>query len=109
MNIKRIFVFALMMTCLYGVDVNSQLSDSKNKSLSTNVDIVIEVKGMVCSFCAQGIQKNLEKQQAVQSVTVNLTDKTVQLKLKKGAKISDEQLDRIIKHAGYNIARIYRK
>ena len=34
--------------------------------------VQIEVKGMVCSFCAQGIKKNISKLEAVESVKVDL-------------------------------------
>ena len=54
--------------------------------------IRINVEGMVCSFCAQGISKAFEQEGAVKSVRINLDDKTVNVKLKRFRRMSDKKI-----------------
>ena len=46
-----------------------------------------EVNGMVCSFCAQGIEKRMKTLSATQSVWVDLKNKTVAVEMKPGQRI----------------------
>ena len=70
--------------------------------------VTITVKGMVCSFCAQGIKKTFGKESAVESVNVNLDEKIVSLKFRAGESIDDERLKTFIADAGYNVEKIER-
>lgn len=70
--------------------------------------VTITVKGMVCSFCAQGIKKTFGKESAVESVNVNLDEKIVSLKFRAGESIDDERLKTLIADAGYNVEKIER-
>jgi mercuric ion binding protein len=78
-------------------------------SQSIASEIHVKVKGMVCSMCAQGIQKKFTAQKAVESVKVNLDEKFVLIHTKKGEELSDEEVTKIISEAGYNVAEIKRK
>ena len=71
--------------------------------------VTITVKGMVCSFCAQGIKKTFGKESAVESVKVDLEQKVVSLKFRSGSTIADERLESLITDAGYNVEKIERK
>ena len=71
--------------------------------------IDVKVKGMVCSFCAQGLSKNFKEAPAVEKVTVLLKEKTIELDLKKDATLSDESIKKIVMDAGYNVHSIKRK
>jgi copper chaperone CopZ len=68
----------------------------------------VTIKGMVCSFCAQGIEKKLKKRPEVDKVEVNLEDKRVDLTLKKGKDIPDPELKKLITEAGYDVVEIKR-
>lgn len=72
-------------------------------------ELKITVKGMVCSFCAQGIKKNLSKLEVVKSVEVNLETKIVQLSLKENVVLNDEDVKKIINEAGYDVMEIKRE
>jgi periplasmic mercuric ion binding protein len=69
--------------------------------------IHIDVKGMVCSFCAQGITKKFQAEPAVASVNVNLEKHFVHLETKSA--LSDERIRQVITDAGYTISSIERK
>ena len=68
-------------------------------------DTTVHVKGMVCSMCAQGIEKKF-KAAGIQGVHVNLDEKVVHLS---GKDLSDSDITKIITEAGYNVGSIERK
>jgi copper chaperone CopZ len=71
-------------------------------------EITITVKGMVCSFCAQGLKKTFSRNGSVSTVEVDLDKKIVSVTTKDGAILSDEELTKIVNDAGYDIAKIAR-
>ena len=54
--------------------------------------IEMEVNGLVCGFCAQGIEKTLKGLPAAEGVLVSLEHRLVAVKLKQGADIEDAKL-----------------
>lgn len=64
-------------------------------------EMKIGVKGMVCAFCAQGIEKNFLKQPEVSKVEVSLENKYVKLKFKEGQTLAKDKIAAILKEAGY--------
>ena len=77
-------------------------------SFANAKDLKVTVNGMVCSFCAQGIQKKLTAQAAVKSVDVNLEDHLVKVALKDGSDLSDAVVTQILVDAGYTVSKIER-
>ncbi len=71
-------------------------------------DVDIEVTGMVCSFCAHGIQKSFERHPAIDDVHVNLDASRVRLNLKVDQHIQDNDIKTIITDSGYTVGRITR-
>lgn len=72
-------------------------------------EINVKVNGMVCSMCAQGIQKKFKSEEAVKKLNVDLDKKVVQIITEEGKDLSDETITKLIKEAGYNVAGIERK
>ncbi len=70
--------------------------------------IHVTVKGMVCSFCAQGITKKFKAEKTVESVHVNLDEAFVHLETKGKGDLSDDKIRKIITDAGYTVASIKR-
>ncbi len=66
----------------------------------------ITVNGMVCAFCAQGIEKRLSKLPAVQSVFVDLKSKIVAIDTKEGMKLDPQALTFEITEAGYDVVKM---
>lgn len=66
----------------------------------------ITVSGMVCSFCAQGIEKRLQAIPGTQSVRINLAKGFVEVTARPGAKIDADTLKRAIQDAGYAVRRV---
>jgi mercuric ion binding protein len=71
--------------------------------------INVKVKGMVCSFCSQGITKKFKEQPAVQDVKVSLENHLVSLDLKDGQTLEDKTVETVLKDSGYTIDKIERK
>lgn len=69
----------------------------------------VKVKGMVCSFCAQGITKKFKAQTEVQDVKVSLETKLVTIYFKENQNLDDSKINEILTGAGYNVDKISRK
>ena len=67
------------------------------------------VNGMVCGFCATGIEKTFKAQQEVKTVNVDLQKKLVTIQTKEGQTIDDAKLKKLIGNAGYAVVAIARE
>ena len=70
--------------------------------------IEMKVYGLVCGFCAQGIEKTLRKNPATADVVVSLEDKLVAIETRPGLDISDADLRRALTESGYDVKAIAR-
>jgi copper chaperone CopZ len=75
---------------------------------STAATIEMSVNGLVCAFCAQGIEKKLKKFPATAEVVVNLEHRLVAVALKDGQDISDADLRQALTDSGYTVKSISR-
>lgn len=66
--------------------------------------IKAEVNGMVCAFCAKGIEKKLGSLPQAKAVFVDLKSRVVALELKDGQTIAMDDFKAIIKDAGYDVS-----
>ncbi len=78
-------------------------------SLTFADQIEVTVKGMVCSFCAQGIQKKLKAEEAVEKVSVSLESRKVSIATKQGKSLSDDVIRNLLTEAGYSVEKFERK
>lgn len=68
--------------------------------------IKAEVNGMVCAFCAQGIEKKMRSLSETGDVYVNLKKKIVAVEIKEGKTLLHDTVKNIVKEAGYEVAKI---
>ena len=66
------------------------------------------VNGLVCSFCVQGINKQLRKFPATQDVLVSLEHGLVAVQVAAGKSLGDEQIRKALVDAGYTVTSIQR-
>ena len=78
-------------------------------ALARSATIEMDVNGLVCAFCAQGIEKKLRSFPATSDVVVSLEKKLVALSTKDGLDIPDEELKRALTDAGYTVKAIRRE
>jgi copper chaperone CopZ len=70
--------------------------------------ITTTVNGMVCAFCATGIEKTFRKQPEVASVKVDLSKKQVVIMTKRGQTLSDAKIKEVVTYSGYTMGKIHR-
>lgn len=70
--------------------------------------IEMTVNGLVCGFCAQGIEKTLRKNPATADVLVSLENRLVAISTKPDTDIADETLRNALKDSGYDVKEIKR-
>jgi copper chaperone CopZ len=75
-------------------------------SVATTIEMT--VNGLVCAFCAQGIEKKLKKFPATMEVVVSLEHRLVAVSVKEGRDISDADLRKALTDAGYTVKAISR-
>jgi cation transport ATPase len=68
--------------------------------------IKASVNGMVCAFCAQGIEHSLRATGASKDIYINLNRKVVAMELKEGASLAHDKFVAIVKDAGYDVTAI---
>lgn len=88
---------AILTVCLLAVTATSTASM-----------IELTVNGLVCAFCAQGIEKKLRKFTATADVIVSLEHRLVAVALKDGTDIPDGELRKALTDAGYTVKEITR-
>ena len=70
--------------------------------------IEMTVNGLVCGFCAQGIEKTLRKNPATADVLVSLENRLVAIATREGTDITDAELKTALTNAGYDVKEIQR-
>jgi mercuric ion binding protein len=78
-------------------------------SIAHAATIEMDVNGLVCAFCAQGIEKKLREFPATADVVVSLEKKLVALSTKDGEDIPDDKLKAALTNAGYTVKAIRRE
>ena len=79
-----------------------------NSAQAGEKDITVEVKGMVCDFCAQSLKKVFGKEESVNAITVDLDTQTVTVDVKDGQDLSDDKIKELIEWGGYDLVGIER-
>jgi len=72
------------------------------------VTVEMTVNGLVCGFCAQGIEKQLRKFPETAEVFVSLEQRLVAVGLREGTDLSDATLTTALEEAGYAVKAIHR-
>jgi len=67
------------------------------------------VNGMVCAFCATGIEKTFRKQPEVATIKVDLPKKLVTITTKPGKTLTDAKIKEVVTFSGYTMGKIVRK
>ncbi len=93
-----------LMTLVFAVLVSfSAVAESVPRTIE------LQVNGLVCAFCAQGISKRLGKLDATAEVFVSLENGLVAVALKPSQDIADDTLRSELTEAGYSLRAIERR
>ncbi len=71
--------------------------------------IKASVNGLVCAFCATGIEKTFKKQPTVADVKVDLEKKLVTINTKSMQDLDDATITKLLTDAGYSVTGITRE
>lgn len=71
--------------------------------------IKASVNGLVCAFCATGIEKTFKAEAAVETVHVDLETKLVTITTKADQNMDDATVTKLITDAGYTVSGIKRE
>jgi periplasmic mercuric ion binding protein len=91
---KKLFTLAIALSLFSGA------------TFAATQTIKASVNGMVCAFCAQGIDKKMRALSQTKDVYVNLKQRIVAVELKEGQTLADEKVKEVIKNAGYEVTAI---
>jgi len=96
-------LFLLFSISAFGkVDPTEKVKGNNHSEFSKEVI----VNGMVCAFCSNSLEKKFKKEKAIDQIKVNLGEKKVSVKFKKGKSLSDKELKRIIASSGFTVVGI---
>ena len=88
------------------LEVNPERFDKFVATLSNAQVAVVSVKGMVCDFCARGIEKTFQKDKNVKKIDVDLSQGKVLVAFDKGFDINFEDIKKKILANGQNATRM---
>lgn len=71
-------------------------------------EVKVTVQGMVCAFCAQGIEHALKEQQSVSHVKIDLDNGLVTIHEHDQQTITDKTITDIVTDAGFTVEKIER-
>ncbi|MEY3528849.1 MAG: hypothetical protein RLZZ549_1336 [Pseudomonadota bacterium] len=71
-----------------------------------SMKVTVNGNGMVCSFCAQGIEKSLLKLDETKAVLVDLKNKVVIVEAKEGKTLNEKLIKEEITDSGYDVVSI---
>ncbi len=74
----------------------------------TGASVRLKVDGMVCPFCAYGLEKRLEEIVSIDAVLIRISDGLVQIRTKEGQELTDEALTDAVKKSGFTLTEIER-
>jgi mercuric ion binding protein len=63
----------------------------------------VRVRGLVCSFCAQGLMKRAAKNSKVKKAEVSLEDNSLKLWVNGTDELSKSEISTIVREAGFSI------
>ena len=70
--------------------------------------VTLKVDGMVCPFCAYGLEKRLRDLPALDETLIQVSDGLVQIRVKEGEQLTDEAIEDAVERAGFSLREIHR-
>jgi copper chaperone CopZ len=73
---------------------------------ATEKQVTVLVDGMTCPSCAASVEQHLKSLPQVKSVNISLSKGSVKIELKEGSFISDSEISKAVKDAGYKVKSV---
>lgn len=110
---RTILKYCMFTVLLTGLSFGQTVDINGEKVEVGQEDLVFQVKGLVCSFCAHGLQKGLSKLKFVdktkytKGVYADITHQFVKVGLKKNKEPNINKALDVIADAGYEVLKSY--
>ena len=92
-----------------GFEIDSQKYIKFTKDLANGEQVaVVNVNGMVCDFCARGLEKVFKSEKAVSKIVVDLDESIVSIRKKPDKILTDTRIKELILKNGYSVEKIRR-
>jgi hypothetical protein len=110
---RTILKYCMFTVLLTGLSFGQTVDINGEKVEVGQEDLVFQVKGLVCSFCAHGLQKGLSKLKFVdktkytKGVYADITHQFVKVGLKKNKELNINKALDVIADAGYEVLKSY--
>ena len=78
---------------------------SPARTAGTATGLKLSVNGMVCAFCAQGIEARLKKMPETADLYINLKQKVVAVEAKPGQQLAIDKVRAEVVEAGYEVTQ----
>ena len=88
------------------IEVDVERFDKFVEGLKDKQIAVVSVKGMVCDFCAQGIEKTFKKDKTVAKIDVDLNKGKIFIAYQMNTKIDFEKIKKMIISNGQNATKL---
>lgn len=98
--------YLLLTTLALAAGFSAHAAPTSSTAATATATIKLTVNGMVCAFCAQGIEKRLTALPQTQAVYVNLGKKIVAVQAKPGQALDTNQLRAEISEAGFDVTKV---
>lgn len=69
---------------------------------------IVNVRGLVCDFCAEAMTRTFGRHEEVTGVHVDLDTKQLRLVTHPGVPLDDETIDDLVRRSGYELSEIRR-
>lgn len=107
MKLFLMFILTSLISTMAFADHKEGHSHKEKPTMNVGVKTIdnkgalIKVQGMVCAFCAQGVEKNFNKQDEVKETKVDLDKMEVFIRFEKGKQLNEKEIEKIVTGAGY--------
>lgn len=98
---KQIVIIALTLFSIFLIPASAA-----EETRPTHAHVFIEVKGLACPFCVQGLEKHLKKLDAVEAVNTSLKKSETVLHLKADRTVAEKELRAAVEKAGFTAGKI---
>ena len=112
-NLVTLFLSFLSLSTFASDTFNDHIDITHTAEIHTALEnggspVVVEVLGVVCDFCATAMNKVFAKRDEVSAIYVDLDKKTLNLVIKNGFYLSNDEIVRLAQQSGYRVATIHR-
>lgn len=93
---KYLIVSILIAYCNFSLKAESQNT------------IKVNVKGLVCDFCARSVEKTFGKQDYIEKIYIDLENGYIELEIKDGFNLTNNEIKKFVEINGYTLDSIER-